>query len=81
MVVDDPQNLGEAEGGAQAPQGRLLVGEFLARFVKQAEALPVGNPLDPATRVGPLVSVEHLDKVMSYVELGGRGGCPRRRGS
>ncbi len=25
MVVDDPQDLDEAEGGAQAPQGRLLI--------------------------------------------------------
>jgi hypothetical protein len=25
-VVDDPQNLDEAEGGSQAPQGRRLVG-------------------------------------------------------
>jgi aminomuconate-semialdehyde/2-hydroxymuconate-6-semialdehyde dehydrogenase len=54
---------------------RPVYEEFLARFVEQAEALPVGDPLDPATRVGPLVSVEHLDKVMSYVELGRREGA------
>jgi hypothetical protein len=26
VVVDDPQDLDEAEGGSEAPQGRLLVG-------------------------------------------------------
>jgi hypothetical protein len=26
VVVEDPQDLDEAEGGAQPPQGRLLVG-------------------------------------------------------
>jgi aminomuconate-semialdehyde/2-hydroxymuconate-6-semialdehyde dehydrogenase len=54
---------------------RPVYEEFLARFVEQAEALPIGNPLDPATRVGPLVTVEHLDKVRSYVELGRREGA------
>jgi len=54
---------------------RPVYEEFLARFVEQAEALPVGNPLDPATRVGPLVTVEHLDKVTSYVELGRQEGA------
>ena len=54
---------------------RPVYEEFLARFVEQAEALPIGNPLDPATRVGPLVSVEHLDKVGSYVELGRQEGA------
>ncbi len=54
---------------------RPVYDEFLARFVAAAEALPVGNPLDPATRIGPLVSTEHLEKVLSYIELGQREGA------
>jgi aminomuconate-semialdehyde/2-hydroxymuconate-6-semialdehyde dehydrogenase len=54
---------------------RPVYEEFLARFVEQVEALPIGNPLDPATRVGPLVTVEHLDKVRSYIELGRQEGA------
>ncbi len=41
---------------------RPVYEEFLARFVEAARALPVGNPLEEATRVGPLVSTEHLAK-------------------
>jgi aminomuconate-semialdehyde/2-hydroxymuconate-6-semialdehyde dehydrogenase len=54
---------------------RPVYDEFLARFVEQAEALPVGNPLEERTRIGPLVSVEHRDKVLSYLELGRREGA------
>jgi aminomuconate-semialdehyde/2-hydroxymuconate-6-semialdehyde dehydrogenase len=49
---------------------RAIYDEFLARFVAAAEDLTVGNPLDPSTRVGPLVNSEHLEKVLSYIEIG-----------
>jgi aminomuconate-semialdehyde/2-hydroxymuconate-6-semialdehyde dehydrogenase len=54
---------------------RPVYEEFLARFVEHAEALPVGNPLEERTRIGPLVSAEHRDKVLSYLELGRREGA------
>ncbi|SNQ45280.1 3-succinoylsemialdehyde-pyridine dehydrogenase [Frankia canadensis] len=37
--------------------------EGLSRF-------PVGDPFDPATEVGPLVSATQRDRVRSYIELG-----------
>ncbi len=60
---------------------RSVYDEFLERYVAAAESLVVGDPRDPATQIGPLVSTEHLDKVMSYVELGqarGREADDRR---
>jgi aminomuconate-semialdehyde/2-hydroxymuconate-6-semialdehyde dehydrogenase len=42
---------------------------FVARFVSAARALRIGDPLDPATEQGALVSRAHLDRVLSYVEL------------
>jgi aminomuconate-semialdehyde/2-hydroxymuconate-6-semialdehyde dehydrogenase len=53
---------------------RPIYEEFLARFVEGAEAWKVGNPLDPSTAMGPLVTREHLDKVLSYVDLAQREG-------
>ena len=35
----------------------------------------VGDPRDPKTQVGPLVSREHLEKVLSYIELGHAEGA------
>ena len=54
---------------------RPIYEEFLARFVEGAESWTVGDPFDPATRIGPLVSEEHLDKVRSYVDLAQQEGA------
>jgi aminomuconate-semialdehyde/2-hydroxymuconate-6-semialdehyde dehydrogenase len=47
---------------------------FVERFVAAVRDLRVGDPLDPATDQGALVSKEHLDKVLSYVTLARREG-------
>ncbi len=54
---------------------RPIYEEFLARLVEGAEAWKVGDPLDPATQMGPLVSEEHLEKVLSYIELAQEEGA------
>src|SRR5918992_2987614 len=36
--------------------------DFVTRLVKQVEALKVGDPMDPATEVGPLIDGSALDK-------------------
>jgi acyl-CoA reductase-like NAD-dependent aldehyde dehydrogenase len=41
--------------------------EFLAEFVRQTEALVVGNPLDPKTDVGPLVSDEAAERAEAWI--------------
>ena len=48
---------------------RPIYEEFLARLVAGAEAYVVGDPLDPDTQMGPLISTEHMEKVLSYIEL------------
>jgi aminomuconate-semialdehyde/2-hydroxymuconate-6-semialdehyde dehydrogenase len=42
---------------------------FRAALVARARALQVGDPLDPATQVGPLVSRAHRDKVLACIDL------------
>ena len=41
--------------------------EFIARFSDAMEAVQVGDPLDPATVVGPLVSADQRDEVAEQV--------------
>ena len=52
---------------------------FVERFVAETSRLKVGNPLDPATDQGALISKGHLEKVQSYIRLakqeGGRIAC------
>jgi len=72
--------------GAFANQGevcsagsRLLVqksiyGRMLAALAEKAKRITLGDPLDRATKMGPLVSAEHMEKVLSYIEVGKRAG-------
>lgn len=42
--------------------------EFLGAVRERTARLRVGDPFDPASQVGPLISREHLGKVMGYLE-------------
>ncbi len=55
--------------GSRLMVQRPVYEEFLARLVEGAEGYRIGNPLDEETQMGPLVSTEHMDKVLSYIEL------------
>ena len=48
---------------------RSVYQNFLERFVAGARALRVGDPEDPATEQGALVSAAHRDKVLRYIAL------------
>jgi alpha-ketoglutaric semialdehyde dehydrogenase len=49
---------------------KKVYSEFVTRFVERAEALKVGDGLDPATNMGPLINEQQLNTVMKYVEIG-----------
>ena len=53
---------------------RKIHDEFLDRFVAEAKRLRAGDPLDPATEVGALISDAHLQKVTGYIDLAKREG-------
>lgn len=42
--------------------------ELLGHIVANARELRTGDPLDPATNLGPLIDDDHADKVASYLE-------------
>jgi betaine-aldehyde dehydrogenase len=44
--------------------------EFVERFVEGTRRLRVGDPLDPATQVGSLISPAHRERVSGYLEAG-----------
>jgi len=62
------------QGQACIAGSRLLLHEriadrFLERFVSLARSIRLGNPLDPSTEMGPLTSLQHRDRVLSYVDV------------
>jgi len=54
---------------------RSIYADFVPRFVERAKKIRVGDPLDEATIVGPMISPEHLAKVRRYIELGPKEGA------
>src|SRR5256885_691298 len=53
---------------------------FVERFVERSQQIKIGDPLDFATRMGPLVSEEQQHKVQRYVEIGRKEGAHLRCG-
>ena len=48
---------------------------FLKRLCERVSAMRIGDPMDPATQVGALISEEHMHKVLAYIEQGRREGA------
>ena len=46
-----------------------IADEFLDKFTALAASIRLGNPLDPATEMGPLTSAQQRDRVLSYVDV------------
>lgn len=59
---------------------RKVAGPLVARIVARATSLRIGNGLDPATEMGPLVNDDQLRRVLGYMELGRREGATLRCG-
>jgi acyl-CoA reductase-like NAD-dependent aldehyde dehydrogenase len=49
--------------------------EFVDALAAAMEAMPVGDPSDPATEVGPLVARRQQERVRGYIEDGQRAGA------
>jgi aldehyde dehydrogenase (NAD+) len=54
---------------------RPIYDEFVERVADFARKLRVGDPLDPETQMGPLVSAEQMDRVCSYLDIGKAQGA------
>jgi aldehyde dehydrogenase (NAD+) len=62
------------QGQACIAGSRLLLHEriaerFLNDFVALASSIHIGDPLDPATEMGPLTSALHRERVLKYVDV------------
>jgi acyl-CoA reductase-like NAD-dependent aldehyde dehydrogenase len=52
-----------------------LADEFAERVIARARKFVVGNPLDPETSIGAMVTAEHQTRVMSYISKGKAEGA------
>ncbi|MBB6096480.1 acyl-CoA reductase-like NAD-dependent aldehyde dehydrogenase [Povalibacter uvarum] len=68
------------QGQACIAGSRLLLQEeiadrFLEGFIKLARSIRLGDPLDPATEMGPLTSQKQQQSVLSYCEIAKQQGA------
>ena len=49
--------------------------EFVDRLAERTQAIRIGNPFDPDTQLGPLVSREHYEKVLRYMAAAKQSGA------
>jgi gamma-glutamyl-gamma-aminobutyraldehyde dehydrogenase len=64
-------NMGEnCSAGSRLLVHDSIKDELLESVVKHATEWTVGDPLDPVTKIGPLVEERHMEKVLGYIETG-----------
>lgn len=70
-------NMGEVcNAGSRVLVERPIYNEFVERFVAEGkDAYTPGDPLDPNTNLGPLVTDEAQERVISYIEVGKSEGA------
>ncbi|MEQ1754476.1 MAG: aldehyde dehydrogenase [Micropepsaceae bacterium] len=52
-----------------------IASEFLEKVKQAASHMKVGDPRDPNTRVGPVITKEHFERVMGFVERAKAAGA------
>lgn len=81
IVARDVLSAGYWNMGQNCSAGsRLLVhqsvkDELVEKVLTHAVEWVLGDPLDPATKIGPLVEERHMEKVLGYIGLGREEGA------
>jgi acyl-CoA reductase-like NAD-dependent aldehyde dehydrogenase len=70
-------NMGEVcNAGSRLLLDKPIAKEFLAKFIERGRgAYRAGDPLDPKTNLGPLVTASHRSRVMGFISRGQKEGA------
>ncbi|HEY1847795.1 MAG TPA: proline dehydrogenase family protein [Opitutaceae bacterium] len=88
LIIDNDADLDEAipaalysafgfSGQKCSALSRLIVldgayDHFVARFLAACASLPIGDPADPGTLIGPVIDAQARDKITAMIERGAR---------
>lgn len=91
LIICEDANIDEAVQGAMMAnfytQGEIcsngtrvyvaesIKDEFLTKLIEKSRKMVIGDPMKIETQVGALISQEHFDKVMGYIEIGEKEGA------
>ncbi|MEO0018452.1 MAG: hypothetical protein RLZZ522_1735 [Verrucomicrobiota bacterium] len=68
-------NMGEnCSSGSRLIVHRSVKDELLEKIIAQTKLWPIGDPLNPTTRVGPLIEPSHMKTVLDYIEIAKKDG-------
>jgi gamma-glutamyl-gamma-aminobutyraldehyde dehydrogenase len=75
-------NQGEVcNAGSRILVQKSIHDDFVERFSSRTrENFVLGDPLDPSTTVGPLVTASHQKRVLSYIDIGRKEGASLKFG-
>jgi acyl-CoA reductase-like NAD-dependent aldehyde dehydrogenase len=74
-------NAGECcNAGARILLQRDIAGDFIAGLAEKSKAVRVGDPLDPETKVGAIISADHLAKIERHAAAARDAGATLRAG-
>jgi 4-(gamma-glutamylamino)butanal dehydrogenase len=69
-------NMGEnCSAGSRLIVHRAVKERVVEAIRAELDNWPVGDPLDPATRIGALINRGHMERVLRYVDIGRREGA------
>jgi acyl-CoA reductase-like NAD-dependent aldehyde dehydrogenase len=69
-------NQGQAcESGTRIIVADAIYDAFVERLVERTKTISIGDPLDPATDLGPVISAEARDRILRYIESGVKEGA------
>lgn len=57
-----------------------LVEEFTGRIIERVKGFTLGDPLNPATDIGSMISKDHKELVMNYIQSGVADGAQMTMG-
>ncbi|MDR1765392.1 MAG: aldehyde dehydrogenase family protein [Lachnospiraceae bacterium] len=68
------------QGEVCSASSRILVEDaiydrFMEAFVAKTAAIKIGNGLEDGVRMGPLISAEHMETVLGYIDMGVKEGA------
>lgn len=69
-------NAGECcNAGSRLILHTSIAADVTARIAELAKKVKVGDPLDPATQVGAIITPQHLEKISAYVDGAAKAGA------
>ncbi|MGJ3242558.1 MAG: aldehyde dehydrogenase family protein [Opitutales bacterium] len=74
-------NMGECcNSGSRILVHADMADRFVADVVERIRTVPVGDPLDPAVKIGAIIDPKQFDKIKGYLEEGKQCGATLRLG-